>query len=143
MTVGFVNGQGTTTQAHDYTFSDNSVIPGSYSYRLKQIDYDGRFSYSNVVNVEITAPTVFQLSQNYPNPFNPSTTISYSLAQAGNVRLAVYNTLGQEITTLVNEFKESGNYQISFDAANLSSGVYLYKLETPNFVQIKKMVVNK
>jgi hypothetical protein len=143
LTVGFVNGQGTTTQPHDYTFSDNSVIPGSYSYRLKQIDYDGRFSYSNVVNVEITAPTVFQLSQNYPNPFNPSTTISYSLAQAGNVRLAVYNTLGQEITTLVNEFKESGNYQISFDAVSLSSGVYLYKLETPNFVQIKKMVVNK
>jgi hypothetical protein len=143
LTVGFVNGQGTTTQAHDYTFSDNSVIPGSYSYRLKQIDYDGRFSYSNVVNVEITAPTVLQLSQNYPNPFNPTTTISYSLAQAGNVRLAVYNTLGQEITTLVNEFKESGNYQISFDAVSLSSGVYLYKLEAPNFVQIKKMVVNK
>ena len=69
LTVGFVNGQGTTTQAHDYTFSDNNVIPGSYSYRLKQIDYDGRFSYSDVVNVEITAPTVFQLSQNYPNPF--------------------------------------------------------------------------
>jgi len=143
VTIGFVNGQGTTTQAHDYQFVDNNLISGNYSYRLKQIDYDGRFSYSDNVEVEILAPVVFELSQNYPNPFNPSTTINFSLAQSGNVRLAVYNTLGQEVTTLVNDFKESGNYQVSFDAVNLSSGVYIYQLETPNFSSIKKMIVNK
>jgi hypothetical protein len=141
--IGFVEGQGTTTQDHDYRFVDNNIDHGSYYYRLKQIDYDGRFSYSDEVSAEIKAPVEFQLSQNYPNPFNPSTTISYGLANAGNVRLALYNTLGQEVVTLVNEFKESGNYQINFDAKNLSSGVYLYKLEAPNFIQIKKMIINK
>ena len=84
------------------------MVSGTYTYRLKQIDFDGRFSYSKdvVVEVVINTPSDFDLGQNYPNPFNPSTVISYSLAQAGNVRLSVYNTLGQEITTLVNEFKE-------------------------------------
>ncbi len=143
VTIGFVNGQGTTTQAHDYSFLDNDVKSGVYTYRLKQIDFDGRYSYSQEVKVEAISPVKFNLAQNYPNPFNPSTTISYALAQDGNVRLTIYNTLGQEITTLVNEFKQSGIYQISFDASSLSSGVYFYKLETTNFVQIKKMIVNK
>jgi hypothetical protein len=141
--IGFVNGQGTTTQPHDYAFVDKNVNPGSYAYRLKQIDFDGKFSYSEPVEVEVSAPSVFELAQNYPNPFNPSTTIRFSLAEAGNVRLAVYNALGQEMTTLVNEFKESGNYSVTFDAVRLSSGVYFYKLEAPNFVDIKKMIVNK
>lgn len=145
VTIGFVSGQGTTTQPHDYSFVDKSVNPGVYSYRLKQIDYDGRFSYSDEVNVVVGlgTPSRFELLQNYPNPFNPVTTINYNIAQAGFVKLSVYNLLGQEIETLVNEFKESGYYQTAFDAANLSSGVYLYKLETPSFTQIKKMVVNK
>jgi len=145
VTVGFVNGQGTTTQPHEYTYVDKNLNQGTYNYRLKQIDYDGRFSYSDEVSVEIgiEAPTSFELSQNYPNPFNPSTTINFSLAQAGNVRLAVYNTLGQQISTLVNEFKDAGYYQINFDAAGLSSGVYIYKLEAPNYSSIKKMIVNK
>lgn len=143
--IGYVNGQGTTTQPHDYTFVDQSVIPGNYTYRLKQIDYDGRFSYSNevIVEVSIAAPSKFELSQNYPNPFNPVTTIKYNVAKAGNVRLAVYNSLGQEIETLVNEFKEEGYYQVSFDAIELPSGVYLYKLEAPGFTQVKKMILNK
>lgn len=145
VTIGFVNGQGTTTQPHDYTFVDDNVVNGTYTYRLKQIDYDGRFSYSDnvIIEVLINTPQEFALAQNYPNPFNPSTVINYSLAQGGNVRLAVYNSLGQEITTLVNEFKDAGNYQVSFDASNLSSGVYLYKLETPNYTSIKKMILNK
>ncbi len=143
VTIGFINGQGTTTQAHDYSYTDNSVNPGIYTYRLKQVDFDGRFSFSDEVEIQVLAPTKFELVQNFPNPFNPSTNISFSLAQAGNVRLAVYNSLGQEVSTLINEFKESGSYQVTFDAVNLSSGVYFYKLEAPNFVQIKKMMLSK
>lgn len=143
VTVGFVNGQGTTTQAHDYTYSDNNLNPGTYIYRLKQIDYDGQFSYSDEVTAEISAAIAFELNQNYPNPFNPSTTINFGVAQAGNVRLVIYNSLGQEVTTLVNGYKDAGSYDVVFDASNLSSGVYVYKLETPNFVSIKKMILNK
>jgi photosystem II stability/assembly factor-like uncharacterized protein len=143
LTVGFVNGQGTTTQAHDYTFSDNSVIPGSYSYRLKQIDYDGRFSYSKDVEVEITEPSVFQLSQNYPNPFNPSSTINFSIPSSGLVTLKVYDALGKEVAVMLNEVKEPGSYNVKFNAENLSSGIYLYKMQSGNYIATKKMILLK
>ena len=140
-TIDFVNGHGTTSKTNNYSWSE-ILQPGNYSYRLKQLDYDGKFEYSKEVEVTI-APQTFSLEQNYPNPFNPTTTISYSLPKASNVKLIVYNTLGQEIKTLVSEYKAAGNYTINFNASALPSGIYFYKLEADSFTQIKKMILLK
>ena len=141
--IGFVNGKGTTTQEHDYSFVDNNVNSGNYSYRLKQIDYDGRFSYSKVVDVEIVTPAVFELAQNYPNPFNPSSTINFSIPSSGLVTLKVYDALGKEVALLLNEVKESGSYNVSFNAESLSSGIYLYKIQSGIYTATRKMILLK
>ncbi|MDH3268879.1 MAG: T9SS type A sorting domain-containing protein [Ignavibacteria bacterium] len=142
--IGFIEGHGTTTESKSYSFADINLEPGSYSYKLVQIDFDGTRNESEIVNVEIgSQPTEYSLSQNYPNPFNPSTTIQYTIPQSGNVRLIVYNSLGGEVATLVNEYKESGNYKINFDASNLSSGIYYYRLASNSFNEIKKMILLK
>lgn len=140
--VGFVSGSGTTTEIRKYSF-DDEVSNGNYVYRLKQLDFDGTFEYSNEIEVDVNIPAVYALEQNYPNPFNPSTTINFSLANEGFVKLAVYNTLGQEVMTLVNEVKESGVHSVTFDASVLTSGAYFYKLETAQFSQTKKMLLTK
>ncbi len=88
-------------------------------------------------------PLVYSLEQNYPNPFNPTTQINYSIKEAGRVQLKIYDILGKEIATLVNENKEAGNYSIDFNAAELPSGVYIYQLTTPGFSQARKMIVTK
>lgn len=141
--IGFVNGNGTTTETMNYAFTDNGVAQGSYYYRLRQIDFNGQSEYSDVVEVNVTAPAVFALDQNYPNPFNPSTRIHYSVAVPGNVKLAVYNLLGQEVATLVNGFMEAGQYDITFDAQDMPSGTYIYKIETSQFSQARKMLLTK
>ena len=141
--IGYVQGKGTTTQIQSYSFVDNDVQSGKYQYRLKQIDLDGSYSFSNVVEV-IMNPTEYGLAQNYPNPFNPSTTISFSLAKESNVNLKVFNLLGQEIISLVNnEFMNAGSYSYKFDASTLASGTYIYRLEAGDFVQTKKMTLTK
>ena len=119
------------------------VSAGKYSYRLKQIDNDGQFEYSKNVEVSFMKPNGFKLEQNYPNPFNPSTTIRFNLPEASIVRLTIFNILGQEIRTLVNEFRESGVNAINFDASGLNSGIYIYKIEAGNFVQTRKMTLLK
>ena len=140
--IGFVKGNGTTTAANNYTFTDRNILSQTaYSYRLKQMDFNGSYSYSKVVQVSTNLISTFELKQNYPNPFNPSTQISFSLAQNGFVRLVVYNLLGQEVETLINRNMEAGSHSISFDASGLQSGVYIYKLTSSGFTLTKKMIL--
>ncbi len=139
--IGFVNGKGTTTETQTYSFADNDLSSGNYVYRLKQIDFDGKFEYSKIIEAEINAIAEFALEQNYPNPFNPSTSIRYQVSGITQVVLKVYDLLGREITTLVNELKPAGFYEVTFDASALSSGIYMYKLQAGSFSQTKKLIL--
>ncbi len=155
--IGFVNGYGTTTEPQTYSFIDKNLSAGNYQYRLKQIDFDGTYEYSNTIEVEINPPTQFSLKQNYPNPFNPTTTIRFTIPSvethlpAGRqgrdasllTTLKVFDVLGDEITTLVNEEKPAGNYDVEFDASKHSSGIYYYQLKSGQFIQTKKMILMK
>jgi hypothetical protein len=141
--VGYVPGHGTTTEAKTYRFVDVNLVAGNYTYRLKQVDFNGTFAYSDEVNVEITSPVQFELAQNYPNPFNPSTTIKFSIPQSSNVTLKVFNALGQEISTLVDQNLEAGSHTINFDASQLNSGIYFYRLEAGMFNEVRKMTLIK
>jgi hypothetical protein len=141
---GFIAGAGTSNAPHEYSFMDKNVPPGCYMYRLKQINRDGSFEYSQSVKVEVeTAPYVFSLSQNYPDPFNPTTNITYSLRSDGNVRLVVYDILGGEVGVLVNGVQTAGSHQVMFSGSNLGSGIYFYKLESSGQTIIKKMILIK
>jgi len=146
--IGFVNGNGNSNSPKDYSFVDDfagkpAYRTGRYSYRLKQIDNDGQFEYSKTIEVDMNGVKKYELTQNYPNPFNPTTTISYMLPQTGMVRLTLYNILGQEIRTLVNEVKEAGTHTFNFDASELNSGMYIYRIESGSFTQTKKMTFVK
>ena len=141
--VGFVPGFGTTAEPKYYSFTDAKRLAGKYNYRLKQIDFGGSFKYSSEVEVDVTAPLTFYLEQNYPNPFNPTTTIKYGIPERTFVELKVYDVLGKEIASLVNEEKPSGSYEVEFIANNLPSGIYFYTLSTGNFFSTKKMVLLK
>ncbi len=142
--IGFVDGKGTSTQAQRYSFIDKGLANGKYVYRLKQIDYDGSYTYSQEVETEVSKITTFSLSQNYPNPFNPVTTIKFSVPLKSAVSLKVYNTLGQVVLSLINnETMESGTHSITVDASNLSSGTYIYKLNAGNNVLSRKMTLVK
>jgi len=141
--IGFVPGHGTTTEKQNYSYIDQNVNAGIYSYRLKQVDFDGTFEYSNEILVDVTPSLEFTLDQNFPNPFNPNTLIKYSIPKSSQVSLKIFNTLGQEIATLVNEEKQVGTYEVNWNASNLQSGVYFYRLQAGNFVSIKKMILLK
>ena len=141
--IGFVRGHGNSNSPKEYSFVDEQVTAGRYSYRLKQIDTDGQFEYSKIIYVDLNSPSKLELSQNYPNPFNPSTTISFTLPESGNIKLIVYNTIGQQITELVNGFQEAGIHTINFNGENLPSGVYFYRLETKNNIENRKMLLIK
>ena len=146
--VGFVAGHGTTTDIQNYNFVDQNVVAGSYNYRLKQVDFDGRFEYSNTIEVEVLGVKEFALNQNYPNPFNPSTTINFSLAVDSKVSLKIFDVLGQEVATLLNGQLAAGSQKVSFDASSLNSGVYFYRIDADGvdgqkFSSTKKMILTK
>lgn len=159
--LGFIEGAVNSYNLKFYYFIDNTLAtsPKHYIYRLKQISSDSSFKYLAKVDVDVTVTTTgvvasnniknFKLEQNYPNPFNPSTTIEYSLPSESNVKLIIYNTLGQEVKTLVNSVKTSGNYSVIWNAQGLSSGLYVYVLSvssTDGSVSqrfIKKMILQK
>jgi hypothetical protein len=155
--IGFIEGKGTTTEQQSYSYIDgltltpNLNLTNTLHYRLKQIDYDGTSVYSDIVEVEFSfVPSEFLLYQNYPNPFNPSTVIGYQLPVSGNVTLKVYDVLGREVATLVNEYKEAGYHEVEFNPASPIgagsiqqpvSGVYFYQLKTGDYTETKKMIL--
>ncbi len=142
--VGNVTGSGTSSTSQSYAFTDRGLNTGSYSYRLKQIDYNGNFEYFNLSNeVVIGVPEKFELTQNYPNPFNPSTKIGYQLPNDGVVKLSVYDNSGKEVMTLLNEFKSAGYYSVDLNASSLSSGLYYYRLTSGANSSVKKMLLVK
>ncbi|MCB0727307.1 MAG: T9SS type A sorting domain-containing protein [Ignavibacteriae bacterium] len=142
--VGNVAGNGTSTLTQNYSFTDRNVLTGKYNYRLKQTDYNGNYEYHNLTSeINVGTPNSFSLKQNYPNPFNPTTKIDFDIAVDGNVKLTVYNSSGKEIATLVNEFKTSGYHSVTFDARNISSGIYYYKLESNGVSKVMKMTLLK
>lgn len=149
--LGFVPGSGNSSSPKLYSFTDKTAKEGKHLYRLKQIDADGKFQFSNTIEVDVkNIPLVFALEQNYPNPFNPSTKISWQSPVGSYQTLKVYDLLGNEVATLVNEYRDAGRYEIIFDASQLASGVYFYKLEahpaqagTSSFVQTKKFLLIK
>ncbi|HEX9252113.1 MAG TPA: T9SS type A sorting domain-containing protein, partial [Ignavibacteriaceae bacterium] len=151
ITIGYINGHGTTTVRQSYNFIDDYVSKGTYAYRLKQINYDGTYEYSNQIEVEVGSPLNFTLQQNYPNPFNPATKIKYSIPNKSKVSLKIYDMLGGEVAELVSGEIEAGYYEMNFDGSSLSSGVYFYRLQAgdpskgsgQSFVETKKMILLK
>jgi lysophospholipase L1-like esterase/sugar lactone lactonase YvrE len=142
--IGFVPGSGTTNSPNEYSFTDSREAEGVFHYRLKQIDRDGKIAYSREVEASVEiVPSGFAVSQNYPNPFNPSTMISYALPQPAMVSVKVFDLLGREVATLVNEYKQAGRYVVSFNGAQASSGIYLCKVQAGGSVAIKKMQLVK
>jgi photosystem II stability/assembly factor-like uncharacterized protein len=142
--IGYVEGKGTTNEQTNYSFVDKKLGAGKYKYRLKQVDVNGNFEYF-VLNGEVVVgvPERFSLGQNYPNPFNPVTSISYELPDAGDVVLKVFDVTGREVRTVVNERMPAGYHTVKFDARELSSGVYFYRLSVGVVSAVKRMVVVK
>lgn len=143
--VGFIEGHGTTNAPQDYSFTDAAVRVGKFSYRLKQIDRDGKFEYHPAVEVTLgITPNTVWLDNNYPNPFNPSTKISFVLGTTGNASLKVFDLLGKEVVTLADGVFNSGELQsFTFDASKYSSGIYYYQLKSGNKTEMKKMLLLK
>jgi hypothetical protein len=146
--IGFVPGFGTTTETRSYSYTDAGLPEGTYSYRLKQIDFNGMYEFSEVVEVEIVVPDVYSLAQNYPNPFNPATRITFSLAVDSKVSLKIFDVLGQEVASIVNQDLIQGVHTYDFNATGINSGVYFYKIEATGvngneFVDVKKMILVK
>ncbi|MCB0729337.1 MAG: T9SS type A sorting domain-containing protein, partial [Ignavibacteriae bacterium] len=128
----------------NYSYIDRNLASGNYNYRLKQIDFNGNFEYFNLSSeVNIGIPVKYDLSQNYPNPFNPSTKINYALPTDGQVSIKIFDMSGKEVMSLVNEVKTAGYYSVNFNAANLSSGIYFYRLSSADFTATKKMMLVK
>ena len=142
--IGFVQGYGNSNSPKQYSFVDKNFTKNNYLYRLKQLDNDGNYVFSNSVEISINLlPKEYELSQNYPNPFNPTTTIKYSIPSNGIISLKVFDVLGNEVTTLVNASQNIGSYEVNFDASKLSSGTYFYQLKSGNFTVTKKLLLLK
>ncbi|MFQ6114108.1 MAG: FlgD immunoglobulin-like domain containing protein, partial [bacterium] len=146
--IGFVKGKGTTIIPQEYMFKDGHLAPGTYYYRLKQVDLEGTFEYSEVITVTVNAPKEFALAQNYPNPFNPETMIRYDLPASTHVVLRIYNILGKEVKTLVDADQSAGVKMAIWDGTNnvgepVGSGVYYYKLVASDFSKTLKLMLLK
>ncbi|MBK8981889.1 MAG: T9SS type A sorting domain-containing protein [Ignavibacteria bacterium] len=142
--IGNVTGNGTVSTSVNYSFTDRGLATGNYSYRLKQIDFNGNFEYFNLSNeVNIGIPSKYELSQNYPNPFNPTTNINFDIPTDGNVSIKLFDVSGKEVAILMNEVKTAGYYTVNFNASSFSSGIYFYSISANNFAATKKMMLLK
>lgn len=148
--IGFVPGSGNSNSPKTYSFTDKKLLSGKYTYRLKQIDSDGSYEYFSEIEVEVRLGVhEYSLLQNYPNPFNPSTKIEYTLPFDSHVKLKIYNMIGEQVATLVDEVKPPGYNEAIWNAGNIPSGIYLYSLETmsidggDNFKSVRKMILIK
>lgn len=142
--IGFVEGYGNSNSPKYYSFADENVAANTeYKYRLKQIDNSGKYEYSSVAAVKIEVVEEYDMMQNYPNPFNPTTVIRFSVPQSSNVKLTVFNSVGEEVANLVDDFREAGVHEVQFNASNLSSGIYFYRLQAGSFIKTMKMQVIK
>lgn len=143
--VGEVKASGNSNSPKEYQYTDKNLNSGKYSYRLKMIDNDGSFEYSDVIEAEVELPREYSMTQNYPNPFNPTTIISYQLPVDTRVKLELYSITGEKVATLIDDIQEAGyhNYQLTTNNYQLSSGVYIYRMVAGDFVSVKKMVVLK
>jgi len=141
--IGFVKGQGTSSHIQYYSFLDNNVNPGVNTYRLKQLNINGNYEYSKILEVDSKTINTYNLEQNYPNPFNPATEISFTIPKSGDVILKVYNISGSEVATLVNGFLKAGRYAVKFNAKDDTSGIYFYRIITDNFTSTRKMLLIK
>ena len=141
--IGFITAGGNSNSPKNYELKDFVRKTGTYLYRLKMVDNDGKYDYSKEININVATPLKYELMQNYPNPFNPVTTIKFALPEASKVSLKIFSLLGEVVSELVNEEKPAGFHQVEFDASIFSSGIYFYKIEANNFTQIKKMSVIK
>ena len=146
--VSFIPGSGTTTAVRNYTYTDKKLLPGTYNYRLKQTDFDGKTEYSKIIEVKVGLPGSYSLEQNYPNPFNPSTLIKYAIAADGPVKIKIYNLAGEEVAVPVNKVLKPGNYEVMWNGRNnsdqlLPSGVYFYRIEAGEFTATRKMILLK
>jgi len=148
-TVGFVQGKGTSLSPVRYYFEDKRDEAGYFKYRLKQVDLNGSFTYSNEVTVDLSHPAGYELFQNYPNPFSggSSTVVSFEIPKGGWVSLKVYDITGNLVTTLVNGYKNAGVHEVELDLSKtrqvLPSGVYVYRLETGDYSGSKKLIYTK
>ncbi len=152
----FIPGYGSTLEPKSYSFIDTTLTTsGMYYYRLRQVDNDGLIHYSQVVSINVsllivneTAPIEFRLHQNYPNPFNPATNFRYQIPQTSSVIIKIYDVLGQVVAILSDEIQQAGNKLVEWNAVNVASGVYFYRIEATSiadpsktFTQVKKMLL--
>ncbi|NIR47130.1 T9SS type A sorting domain-containing protein [candidate division KSB1 bacterium] len=146
--IGFVAGNGTVTVPKTYKFVDTEISTGKVFYRLKQIDLDGRFDYSDILTVNIGVPEHFELSANYPNPFNPETSFDYNVSRDAKISLTVYDLLGRKIKTLLDEFKRAGRHTVTWDGTDnfskkVASGAYFVRFVAGDFRQVRRVLLQK
>jgi hypothetical protein len=141
--IAFIQGYGNSNSPKEYSFTDSNPPQGALKYRLKQIDTDGNFHFSEVVIIKFNNDLKYDLAQNYPNPFNPSTNIKYNIPIDTYVQLKIYDVLGREVSVIVNEFQKAGSYTISFNAGDFPSGAYFYRITSGSFTDTKKFILIK
>ncbi|WKZ71248.1 MAG: T9SS type A sorting domain-containing protein [Melioribacteraceae bacterium] len=150
--LGFVEGAGTSNSPKSYEFID-SYLPDELTvwYRLKQIDNDGKYTYTKSIEVDLSPitsveeflPTQYSISQNYPNPFNPSTVIRYTIPEDSRVKLEIYNSIGQKVRTIIDNQIQAGYHEVKLNANDFSSGVYFFRIQAGSFIETKKMLLIK